>query len=75
MPAQHVMDATEGAAWRYQLDAMITVLNEVDDAAAEVDDAAVIRLIASLYAAREAAAEIEMRSAATKRGGIRLVKS
>jgi hypothetical protein len=59
---RHVMDAAEGAAWGYQLDCMIKVLDQIDDRAAEVGDEPVLRLIRCLYEAREAATQIETRT-------------
>lgn len=59
--AAHVMDSSMGAAMRVQLDAMVNALQPIDQEATDAGDAAVSRLIARLYEAREAASEIEMR--------------
>lgn len=59
--AIHVMDSAAGAAMRVQLDAMIAVLDPIDRDAADAGDDAATTLIAKLYAAREAASEIEVR--------------
>lgn len=55
------MGQAEGAAWRVQLDAMIRSLDTANEQAGEHGDETVLRMIANLYAAREAASEIEMR--------------
>jgi hypothetical protein len=58
---RNVMNSTEGAALRVQLDGMIAVLERFDQMAGLAGDEPVLRLIACLYGAREAASEIEMR--------------
>lgn len=57
----YVLNTYEGTALRYQLDSMIKVLDPLDQDAVDTGDTAVTRLIASLWAAREAASEIETR--------------
>lgn len=68
----------EGAAVRIQLDAMLAVLAEADQEAAEVNDDPVRHLVASLYEARLAAVAIETRAqprpVAQGRKGVRLAK-
>jgi hypothetical protein len=57
----YTMGPAEGAAWRYQLDAMIRVLDDaIQDAAPSPDEAA---LLTALCEARAAAGRIELRGA------------
>lgn len=70
----HTMAPAEGAAMRYQLDAMIGALSPCDRPACEAGDEPVIALLASLYAARRAAQMIEDRGERPVRKGVRLAK-
>lgn len=71
----HVMDTSEGAAWRFQLDAMLRVLGPMTRDAADAKDGAALRLIAALREAWEAAEEIELRAPAdVAYKGVDLVK-
>lgn len=72
--SRHVMDSTEGAAWGFQLEAMMRVLNAVHQDARDASDQAVVRLVACVAGAREAADEIEKRPAPSRKG-VRLAKS
>ncbi len=79
---RNVMNSTEGAALRVQLDGMIAALERFDQMAGLAGDQPVLRMIANLYAAREAASEIEMRPQPKHRDvsslhakGVRLHKS
>lgn len=61
--AVHVMGATEGAAWRVQLDGMLAVLEGFDTDAKDANDTGVRWLLWHIRAARQVAATIEQRDA------------
>jgi hypothetical protein len=65
----------EGAAVRYQLDAMIGALTTFDRPAAEAGDEPVSKMLAGLWQARNAAQQIEDRlDVRVKRKGVMLAK-
>lgn len=75
MRQQHVMNQSEGAAVRVQLDAMINALQPLDQAAVEGGDTTVSRLIARLYDARLEASAIEKRAPLPKLKGVVLART
>lgn len=58
---QQVMNQAEGAVLHLQLDSMVKALTTFDTMAGEAGDADVLKLIAKLYEAREAALRIACR--------------
>ena len=75
MSGIHVMSPAEGAAVRYQLDAMIKTLRELGPPAREAGDQEVINLLDGLCAAWRAAVQIEDRKSHSTQGrGVLLTK-
>lgn len=74
--AVHVMGATEGAAWRIQLDGMIKVLAPLFQDAFDAGDTAVTMLYTHLHEAQALASVIEQRDAPTPNAyqGVDLIK-
>jgi hypothetical protein len=64
MNGSQTMTSAEGAAIRVQLDGLINSLHAADQRAGAAGDEDVLRLLACLYGAREAASAVEMRPAA-----------
>lgn len=61
MSGIHVMDSAEGAAVRFQLDALIKSLEKLGTIADDQGDRQVADLLAALVMAQESAAAIEAR--------------
>lgn len=73
--AVHVMGATEGAAWRVQLDSMVKVLSAYAVDAFEAGDTDVLTLYQHLTDAQAIAAQIEQRDQApASYKGVDLIK-
>lgn len=71
-----VMDPSQGAAWRFQLDGILGALRPLAQRAGEMGDQPVIDLLTALQLAHEAAVKIETRSGfIPARSGVRLSKT